>query len=77
VKPQHRGLGLGRHLTESAIGHAQQMGYSRMVLDTLPNMTEAQSLYESLGFREIVGYYDNPLGGVRYLACELTKQRKV
>ena len=72
VKPQHRRAGLGRRLAESAIGHAKQMGYSRMVLDTLPSMTEAQSLYESLEFREVDGYYQNPLGGVRYLACELT-----
>lgn len=72
VKPQHRGAGLGRHLAESAIRYARQLNYSRMVLDTLPNMTEAQSLYGSLGFREVEGYYPNPLYGVRYLARELT-----
>jgi ribosomal protein S18 acetylase RimI-like enzyme len=71
VKPQYRRAGLGRRLTESAIGHARQLGYFRMVLDTLPSMTEAQSLYESLDFRQIEGYYQNPLDGVRYMACEL------
>ena len=50
------------------------MGYSRMVLDNLPTMTEAQSLYASLGFREVVAYYRNPVGGVRYLALELGTQ---
>ncbi|MGH8477460.1 MAG: GNAT family N-acetyltransferase [Methylococcales bacterium] len=72
VKPQHRRASLGRCLAESAIGYAQQLGYSRMVLDTLPSMTEAQFIYESLGFREIEGYYQNPLSGVRYLALALT-----
>jgi len=72
VKPPYRGVGLGRRLAESAIRSAQKLGYSRMVLDTLPSMTEAQSLYESLGFREIEGYYPNPLEGVRYLARKLT-----
>ena len=71
VKPQHRRAGLGRRLAESATGRARQLGYLRMVLDTLPSMTEAQSLYVSLGFREIEGYYQNPLNGVRYLAREL------
>jgi ribosomal protein S18 acetylase RimI-like enzyme len=72
VKPQHRRTGLGRRLAESAIGHARQLRYARMVLDTLPSMSAARFLYESLGFREIEGYYQNPLGDVRYLACSLT-----
>jgi ribosomal protein S18 acetylase RimI-like enzyme len=42
-----------------------------MVLDTLPEMTEAQTLYESFGFREIESYYPNPLSGVRYLALDI------
>ena len=67
VKPQYRGKGLGRLLAESAIRHAQKLGYFEIVLDTLPTMIEAQSLYASLGFREVEGYYPNPLTGVRYL----------
>ncbi len=71
VRPPYRGAGLGRVLAESIIGRARKLGYARMVLDTLPSMTEAQSLYESLGFREVEGYYQNPLNGVRYLSLEL------
>lgn len=76
VKPQYRGVGLGRRLAELAICSAQRLGYSRMVLDTLQSMIEAQSLYEALGFREIDGYYPNPLEGVRYLARELANNGK-
>jgi ribosomal protein S18 acetylase RimI-like enzyme len=76
VKPRYRRMGLGRRLAESAIRRAQEMNYSRVVLDTLPGMTEAQSLYESLGFREVSGYYPNPLSGVRYLARELTSSEQ-
>jgi len=72
VQPQYRGTGIGRHLAESAIRCARQLNYSRIVLDTLPSMTEAQSLYGSLGFREVEGYYANPLRGVRYLVRDLT-----
>ena len=71
IRPPYRGAGLGRVLAESIIGRARKLGYARMVLDTLSSMTEAQSLYESLGFREVEGYYLNPLNGVRYLALEL------
>lgn len=74
VQPEYRGAGLGIQLAETAMLTARQSGYARMVLDTLPSMVEAQPLYVSLGFREVEGYYPNPVEGVRYLACELTKQ---
>ena len=34
-------------------------------------MSEAQSLYESLGFHDVEPYYDNPVPGVRYLELVL------
>jgi ribosomal protein S18 acetylase RimI-like enzyme len=34
-------------------------------------MVEAQPLYESLGFREIEPYYDNPVPGARFLELTL------
>jgi ribosomal protein S18 acetylase RimI-like enzyme len=71
VRQPYRGTGLGRLLAVSIIGRARRLDYTRMVLDTLPSMTEAQSLYESLGFREVECYYQNPLNGVRYLSLEL------
>lgn len=71
VRPPYRGLGFGRLLAESAIRRARQLSYTQMVLDTLSTMIEAQSLYTSLGFREVEGYYPNPLNGVRYLALGL------
>ena len=74
VQPEYRGTGLGRQLAEAAMLTARQLGYVRMVLDTLPSMVEAQPLYASLGFCEVEGYYSNPVQGVRYLECELTKQ---
>lgn len=76
VKPEYRGTHLGRRLAKTALRKAQQLGYARMVLDTLPSMTEAQALYESLGFREVDGYYQNPVQGVRYLARELTSSEE-
>lgn len=66
VIPETRGSGLGRQLAEVIIQRARDLGYRRMVLDTLDRLKEAMGLYESLGFRRTAPYYDNPLPGVVY-----------
>ncbi len=53
VRPQFRKLGVGKHLAETVIKEARNLGYERMRLDTLPSMTQAQALYRRLGFKEI------------------------
>ncbi|MFN0041551.1 MAG: GNAT family N-acetyltransferase [Burkholderiales bacterium] len=71
VKPEGRGQGLGRQLAERAIAFARAAGYREMLLDTLPQMAEAQGLYAALGYTECAAYYENPIGGARYLALTL------
>ena len=63
VRSAHRGGGLGRGLTQAAIGAAREAGYSRVVLDSLPKMREAIALYRALGFREIAPYLARPTPG--------------
>jgi ribosomal protein S18 acetylase RimI-like enzyme len=67
VRPTARGSGLGRQLASAAITAGRELGYRRMVLDTLERMTEALLLYKSLGFVETAPYYANPNGDVHYL----------
>jgi putative acetyltransferase len=63
VRDAHRGKGLGRALAEAAIRAAHEAGCTRMVLDTLPKMREAQVLYQTLGFRPIAPYLEKPTPG--------------
>jgi ribosomal protein S18 acetylase RimI-like enzyme len=66
VRPAFRRHGVGRALCLAAIQAAREAGYLAMRLDTRASMTPAVTLYESLGFRRIAAYYDNPLPDVRY-----------
>jgi ribosomal protein S18 acetylase RimI-like enzyme len=71
VRPAYRGQGLGKMLVARHIGKAGDMGYTRICLDTLPSMSVARHLYESLGFAETPAYNHNPLPGIRCLALGL------
>jgi putative acetyltransferase len=71
VRKEFRGSGIGRLLVEASIAKARDLGYQRIVLDTLPGMLEALSLYRSLGFEDTEPYYPNPVTGARYMMLRL------
>ena len=71
VRPEVRGRSLGRRLSRDVISRATEMGYAKMVLDTLGRLKAAMKLYESLGFKRTSPYYDNPLPGVVYWTLDL------
>jgi ribosomal protein S18 acetylase RimI-like enzyme len=50
VSPDHRGLGIGRALTEECVRRAERDGAPLIALHTSPVMTVALPMYERMGF---------------------------
>lgn len=73
VRDEARGHGVGRVLARAAIDFARATGYRTMLLDTLPSMAAAQTLYRQLGFRDVPPYRYNPVVGTAYMALTLTE----
>lgn len=71
VRPEFRGLGIGRALAQFVIEQARTIGYTYMRLDTAPSMQAARELYRSLGFRQISPYRYNPIEGAVFMELEL------
>ncbi len=71
VRPAWRGQRLGDRLAQAVLEAAREIGYRRLLLDTLEHMQAARSLYARAGFREIDAYYHNPLPGAVYMQREL------
>lgn len=60
VEREYQSKGVGRALGEEILAAGQKKGYRTMRLDTGPRQIAAQSLYRSLGFKQIGPYYPLP-----------------
>jgi len=75
VRPKFRGRHLGRMLGEAVTSEAPKIGYSLMLLDSLPSLSYALALYRSLGFREIGSYRYNPDPRAVFMRLDLTSEK--
>jgi GNAT superfamily N-acetyltransferase len=72
VRPEGRGFGLGRALTQAVIDRAVAAGRKAVYLDTVPEaMAAAHRLYLDMGFVPTPVYNDNPVEGLAYLVKHL------
>lgn len=71
VKPEFRSNNLGKFLIEKIIADTRDIGYSYMVLDTLPFLPNAIHLYKEFGFYEIESYNDSPMDTSIYMKLDL------
>jgi len=68
VRPQGRGSGLGRVLTQAVLDRAAAAGRKAVYLDTVPAaMGVAHRLYQEMGFVSCAPYNDNPIEGIAFL----------
>ncbi|HEX3572773.1 MAG TPA: GNAT family N-acetyltransferase [Acidobacteriaceae bacterium] len=72
VRPEFRGLGLGRRLMEAAIAHAMVADAEAIYLDTVPAaMPEAVRLYAELGFEPVESYSAKRMPGIGFFRLPL------
>ncbi|HYF03123.1 MAG TPA: GNAT family N-acetyltransferase [Patescibacteria group bacterium] len=67
LKPSARGKGHGKALIGLCIAKAKEFGYDEIYLETLSQMTTAQKLYESAGFKRISA----PKGNTGHGGCDV------
>jgi ribosomal protein S18 acetylase RimI-like enzyme len=71
VRRAARGRGLARQLIARLCDEARRLNYSEIRLDTLPNMSHAQAIYETMGFVDIAPYYETPIVGTRFMSKKI------
>ena len=71
IRPELRGKKLANVLVEKIIEDAKKIGYSYMLLDTLPFLQSAIHIYKEFGFYEIESYNDSPMDSSIYMRLDL------
>ncbi|MCR5599248.1 MAG: GNAT family N-acetyltransferase [Ruminococcus sp.] len=64
VYERYHGRRLGYKLAETAVDFAKEMGFAKIVLDTMLKHDKALKLYEKMGFRRCERYNDNEMAEI-------------
>lgn len=71
VRPEFRGKHIGEYLVNEIIRNAKEIGYSHILLDTLPFLQSAVNLYKKYGFYEIESYNNSPMDNSIFMKLDL------
>jgi putative acetyltransferase len=66
LRPEARGIGLGRLLIQKCFDFAKEAGYKNIYLETMPELKQALKTYEKFGFE----YLDGPMGNTGHFGCD-------
>ncbi len=69
--PSGRGKNIGKLLIQKIITDAKEIGYSYMLLDTLPFLEKAIHVYKQFGFYTIDCYNNSPMSTSIYMRLDL------
>jgi len=67
LKPEVRGIGLGKILIQKCMDFAKDAGYKSIYLETMPELKQALKTYEKFGFE----YLDGPMGNTGHFGCDM------
>ena len=67
LAPAARGRGIGKLLLEKSLAAARSMGYKKVYLESMPELTIAIPLYEKYGFTHLSG----PQGNSGHCGCDV------
>lgn len=65
--PEQRGKGLGKLLMKKCIALAEELGYDQIYLESMPQLKDAVSAYQKLGFKLL----DGPIGNTGHYSCSI------
>ncbi len=71
--PEARGRGLGRDLMFKCFEKAKELGYEQIYLESMPELNQAVTLYEKLGFKHL----SNSLGNSGHFGCDIWMAKRL
>ena len=73
LKPEARGIGLGKLLIQKCIDFAVETGYKNIYIETMPELKQALKVYEKFGFE----YIKAPIGNTGHFGCDMFMVKKL